>query len=194
MPPPDEHLSDEHLVDRWRQHNDQSAIAELAERYLERFYATARAMTLRCTQAEDVAQETMLKIVRSIGSFDSRKSFRTWSYTILLNTVRSHQRRSSIRSQRTDASVDVGQIAIHQHTLETQLVENETRQKIQQELANLSDKQRTAIVLTLMDGLAAAAVAEMENCSVDAIYQRVAEARKTLRNAPSLKQFWQDDR
>ncbi len=57
-------------------------------------------------------------------------------------------------------------------------------------MRKLSEKQRVAVVLMLMEGLSAVEVAEMEGCSVDAVYQRVSDARKLLRGELSLQRVW----
>ncbi|GAA5507281.1 RNA polymerase sigma factor [Novipirellula caenicola] len=186
--------SDEQLIDRWRERGESSALAELAERYLSQFYGTARAMMLSDSQAEEVAQETMLKVVRWIDSFDTRATFRTWSYTILVNTIRSDLRRQKTRSKHFDAAADVTRVAATNQSHDIVLTQQETRNEIEHALAHLTDKQRTALVLMVIEGLSAADVAEIENCSVDAVYQRVSEARKSLRNIPALRQLWQEHR
>ena len=43
--------------------------------------------------AEDLTSETFLRLVRAIGSFDRRASFRTWLYSIMRNQLRDHWRR-----------------------------------------------------------------------------------------------------
>lgn len=183
--------SDEQLIGRWQNHRDQAALGRLADRYLGQFYSAARAMLFSATEAEDVAQEAMFKIVRSIDSINGRATFRTWSYTILMNTIRSEVRRQRRLSERVDAAADVT-LATTNDAVDS-LAARETRSCVESALASLTEKQRVAIVLMLMEGLTAAEVAEMESCSIDAVYQRVSEARKVLRNAPALKSVWFDE-
>ena len=47
----------------------------------------------RLDLAEDAVQETFLCAFKSLASYDSRFSFRTWLWTILLNQCRRHLRR-----------------------------------------------------------------------------------------------------
>ena len=166
--------SDEQLVERWRKAADASAIATLADRYLGQFYGTARAMMLTKDDSQDIAQEAMLKVVRAIETFDASKSFRTWSYTILLNSIRSQRRRQKTYSQRLKAVDNIDGYADVESSRQAQFGTNETSQCIANALGKLTEKQRTALVMMVMEGHSAAEVAEMEGCSVDAIYQRVA--------------------
>jgi len=186
--------SDEQLIERWRSQGDRSAIAELADRYLKQFYQTARALLVDENRAEDVAQDTMLKIVRSLDSFDARSPFRTWSYTILMNTLRSDCRRQQTRFNRVDANANVTTLAEPGKSVSSTIESIETNGRIEQAMESLTDKQRTAFVLMVVEGRSAADVAEIEGCSVDAIYQRVTEARKSLRRAPGLLEIWRGER
>ena len=92
-------------------------------------------------------------------------------------------RRQKTRSQHFDAAADVTRVAATNQSHETLLTQQETRNEIEHALTHLTDKQRTALVLMVTEGLSAADV-----------YQRVSEARKSLRNAPALRQLWQDHR
>lgn len=94
---PDRVETDEQLMARWNSGRDQSARDALIGRYLPRFYGTARAMLLRVEEAEDIAQEVMLKVVVALDRFDGRSTFQAWSYAILLNTVRTSVRQGKLR-------------------------------------------------------------------------------------------------
>lgn len=147
-------------------------------------------MLLTTSDAEDVAQETMLKIVRAIDSFDTTKCFRTWSYTVLLNTIRSERRRQKIHTQRLK---EIDKTEVGAETPEkTPAGHDDVNLCVTSAIQKLTEKQRTALVMMVMEGRSAAEVAEMEGCSIDAIYQRVAEAKKSLRREPSLQKLWID--
>lgn len=182
--------TDEQLIARWNSGRDQSARDALIGRYLPRFYGTARAMLLRVEEAEDIAQEVMLKVVVALDRFDGRSTFQAWSYAILLNTVRTSVRQGKLWGQRLDRMADVEAVAAPESEMDRRLANEETQSLLEAAMCKLSEKQRVAVVLMLMEGLSAAEVAEMEGCSVDAVYQRVADARKLLRGELSLKRVW----
>lgn len=184
--------TDENLVARWREDGQQSALAELVDRYLLQFYGTARAMQLSQHAAEEVAQDTMLKVIRSIETFNEQWRFRTWSYTILINTIRSERKRYLAQVNR-HAVADVERLPMKSTARDSRLIRDEMQSCIECALQKLTEKQRDAVVMILIDGLPASEVAKIERCSVDAVYQRVTEARRSLRSEPSLKQFWMDD-
>ncbi len=182
--------TDEQLIARWNSRRDQSARDALIGRYLPRFYGTARAMLLRMEEAEDIAQEVMLKVLMALDRFNGPSTFQAWSYAILLNTVRTSFRQGKLRGQRLDRMADVERVAAPERAMECRLAGEETKSMLEAALRKLSEKQRVAVVLMLMEGLSAAEVAEMEGCSVDAVYQRVTDARKLLRGEVSLQRVW----
>ncbi len=147
-------------------------------------------MLVRAEEAEDIAQEVMWKVVVALDQFDGRSTFQAWSYAILLNTVRTSLRQGKLRGQRLDRVADMESVAAPECALERRLAGEETKSILEAAMQKLSEKQRVAVVLMLMEGLSAAEVAAIEECSVDAVYQRVADARSLLRSEVSLKRVW----
>lgn len=64
---------------------DRTALEALIRKHQRWVYAIAVRMMLNPTDAADVAQEALLRLVTRIGHFEGRSSFRTWAYRIVLN-------------------------------------------------------------------------------------------------------------
>ena len=75
------------------QQGDRGALTEVIERHRPWVYNIAVRMMGDPAAAEDVTQEIFIKVLRLIGSFEGRSSFRTWLYRVavrhLLNAKRS---------------------------------------------------------------------------------------------------------
>jgi RNA polymerase sigma factor (sigma-70 family) len=70
---------------------DPAAMSRLV-RALERpFYALARRMTLSHEDAEEAAQEALLRVVTRLSQFDGRAQFSTWAYRIAVNQAIDHR-------------------------------------------------------------------------------------------------------
>lgn len=145
-------------------------------------------MSLTHAQSEDVAQEVMVKVLRSLASFVGDQGFRVWSYTILLNTIRTEFRKNQ-RLQPSDG-MDVQALASKRSQPELQTILQESQRALQIALSKLTEAQRTALVLMHIDGLSAVEIAHLQECSVDAVYQRIAEAKRKLRNDRNLQIHW----
>ena len=63
----------------------ESAFRELVARYKERLYWQIRNMVLDHDDADDVLQNTFIKIFRNINSFKGESKLHTWMYRIAAN-------------------------------------------------------------------------------------------------------------
>lgn len=64
---------------------DRDAFRLLVERHSRAVYMLALRLTGNCHDAEDIVQETFLKVHRQLGRFESRASFGTWVHRIAVN-------------------------------------------------------------------------------------------------------------
>jgi RNA polymerase sigma-70 factor (ECF subfamily) len=74
---------------------DQEQFTELVRRYQRPLLRVAASRLGRDDWAEDVVQETFLCALKWIRTYDSRYSFRTWLWTILLNQCHRHWKKHS---------------------------------------------------------------------------------------------------
>ena len=77
---PREDADIEQLIDRGDRHR---ALTELMERYGDRVYRFAYAMTRDSTAAEDVRQQVFIEAYRDFHRFERRSSLRTWLFGIV---------------------------------------------------------------------------------------------------------------
>jgi RNA polymerase sigma factor (sigma-70 family) len=77
--PSDQSLIEQTLV------GDKQALTQLIERHQPYIYNIAWKMTGDATDAEDLSQEAMIKIITNLGKFNFGSSFRTWAYRIVVN-------------------------------------------------------------------------------------------------------------
>ena len=66
---------------------DGQAFEMLLSRYLRPVYAFVLSLTHDVSMAEDVTQETSIKVWKHLNRFDASKSFKTWIFTIAKNTA-----------------------------------------------------------------------------------------------------------
>ncbi|UCE17271.1 MAG: RNA polymerase sigma factor [Gemmatimonadota bacterium] len=66
---------------------DKGALGRLVERHQNWIYNIALRMVGNPQDAEDVAQEALLKIITKLSTFQGRSSFRTWAYRVVTNHV-----------------------------------------------------------------------------------------------------------
>jgi len=88
--------ADEQLVSRAKQ-GDQVALGQLLCKHLPRIYNHCKRIVRDPLLAEDLANDTVVKLIEGLPRFDGRAQFSTWMTTILLNVCRSHLRKEKVR-------------------------------------------------------------------------------------------------
>ena len=82
---------------------DLSALSELITRYQNRLYRYLLRMVREPAEAEDLFQQTWLKVVEKIRSFDASRNFDAWLFTLARNLAIDHLRR--IRPESLDEPI-----------------------------------------------------------------------------------------
>lgn len=77
---------------------DLNALAELVTRYQNRLYRYLLRMVRQPAEAEDLFQQTWLRVVEKIRSFDTSRNFDAWLFTLARNLAIDHLRRIHPRS------------------------------------------------------------------------------------------------
>jgi RNA polymerase sigma-70 factor (ECF subfamily) len=86
---------------------DQRAFGSLVEAYLDRVFSFALRLSGDRAIAEDAAQETFIKAWKGMGSFDEKRPFRAWLFSIARNTtVDIMRKRKDVLFGSLDASSD----------------------------------------------------------------------------------------
>lgn len=127
------------------------------------------------SEAEDLAQETFLRAMRALPSFEGRSSARTWLLAIARHTVLDHLRSASRRPRL--AAVPDWVSAADEAARATRVDE---RIVLEQLIAQLVPERREAFVATQILGLSYVEAAELIGCPVGTIRSRVARAREDL--------------
>lgn len=146
---------------------------ELAE-LIPHLRAFARSLCGDASQADDLAQEAMLKAWKARESYQPGTNMKAWCFTILRNLFYSEKRRSW-RRQPLDPEVAEATLVANDNpdgSLELLALRNA--------LSRLPDDQREALILVGAGGLAYDEVAEICGCAVGTIKSRVSRARKAL--------------
>jgi RNA polymerase sigma-70 factor, ECF subfamily len=131
-------------------------------------------------EADDLTQDTFVRVVRALPAFRSESSARTWLLAIARRACADAVRRH-VRTRRRDAMLiaSAGVAPDLTPTAEMDLL-----------LAQLDHDQRAAFILTQLHGLAYAEAAEVCNVPIGTIRSRVARARailvETLRAADAV--------
>ncbi len=166
---------------------DETALAPLVEKYKRMVYRVAMQITKNHADADDVMQETFIKVYRSIRTFRKDAAFETWIYRIAVNTainfVKARERHreanlETVPESEYDASTRYeAQLANDPHI---HAEKAELRQHVTAAVNSLSLKHRTVVILHEFEGLTHVEIASILNCSEGTVRSRLHYARKRL--------------
>ena len=115
--------------------------------------------------AEDLAQEVLISIYKNLHTFQPGRHFAPWLMTITVNRLKDHFRTAHYK--RKFETLDVTDFCPRMIADENSIDERAT--VLENEMYQLSDKQRQAIELTKINGLSIKEAAEQMKCSEGSI-------------------------
>ncbi len=167
---------------------DADAFAELVHRHRDRLWAVALRTTGDREDAADAVQDALISAFRRAESFRGDAQVSTWLHRIVVNACLDRMRRQ--KSRPTDPlPEDEDRIgALADRSLAGDPAEaGERRADVMSALAELSEEQRTAIVLVDMEGYSVDEVAALMDCAPGTVKSRCARGRARL--VPLLAQY-----
>jgi len=171
--------SDEALMARVAR-GDQPAFHALARRHLPAMVGLARRVLGNAADAEDVAQEAMLRVWTHAPRWQPVAAFKTWLTRVVVNLCLDRKRRAAwVDLEEAGELVDRAPDAV------TQMETNEQERQLQNAIEKLPDRQRAAIVLTYSEGMSNAQVADILDTSVSAVETLLIRGKQNLRRALS---------
>jgi len=170
-----------------------SGFEEEALLHLDAVYRFALRLTGSASEADDLVQETFLRAFKAWGQFERGTKAKSWLFTICRNVfLRGHerkQRHDEIVSETADRSgpgpnpvnpVWVSTLGVDP---EGDFFESIVDDRITEAIAALPEEYRTAVVLSDVEGLSYAEIAEMVDVPVGTVKSRLFRGRRRLQEA-----------
>ena len=155
---------------------DPGAARALTLRLTPVVYRLARRMLGDAAEAEDVAQEAMLKLWRIAPDWrQGEAKVSTWLYRVARNLVTDRLRR-----RRGVGLDEIAEPFDDAPGAEARIVAEDRAKALDEALAHLPERQREAVVLRHLEGLANPEIAEILEVSVEAVESLVARGKRAL--------------
>ena len=165
-----------------------AALNDLMDRHAQAVFRFLCRMLGNEADANDLAQDTFLRVYRARGSYRPEQRFRTWLFTIAANLARNQLR---WRSRHPNVSLDAESETAEQTlgdtlpssnaTPDQATVATERDEAVRAAVQDLPDGMREAIVLCEWEEMAVAEAAAVLQSTPKAVESRLYRARKLLR-------------
>lgn len=167
---------DSELLDRLAT-GDEAAFRALVERHIDRAYAIALRIIGNAADAEDVVQDTMLKIWSHRGRWQhGRAKFSTWLYRVISNRCIDLRRKP-----RTENVETVPEVADGQPGAVEIIARNELNGMLETAMQRLPEQQRIAVIFSYHENMSNGEIAEVMDTTVAAVESLLKRGRQQLR-------------
>ena len=177
-------LSDEKLLKLFQQ-GDIQAYNQLVTRYKDRLYNFLYRIVNDVDLAEDLAQDTFLKVYIHKDSYKELYKFSTWMYTIAKNLAFTELRKKKRRktSSFSEITKDDWEIQVSDPTaddVDEQIMRAEKRRNIQNALSNIPIDFRTIIILRDIQELSYEDISKIIEVPIGTVKSRINRGREKL--------------
>jgi RNA polymerase sigma-70 factor (ECF subfamily) len=183
---------------------DRAAFETLVEKYQQPVINLVARTLGDLTEAEDVAQHVFVQVFKSAHRYEVTAKFSTWLFTIArnlaLNEIRRRSRHRADSLDETFADDDdhpMRQVPDTRSFGPTEkLLQGELETKVEEAIADLPEKQRTALLMCRHEDFSYDEIARVVGCSLSATKSLIHRARETLKERlkPYLRSgAWRED-
>lgn len=179
-------LPDEVLLRKWLA-GDEVAFEALFQRYSGPLFSYFCRLGGARALAEDLMQETFLKVLTGAEGFDPQRKFSTWLYAIATNAWRDHRKRARRRLAWTAV---LGSLTRRQNEPEealSDLMRREAAAHVEEVLRDLPDDVRAMLVMKHFHGLRYEEISQVLGCPLGTVKSRLHAAVMQARARLSQK-------
>lgn len=171
-------VSDEALLVLYA-NGDPAGAHTLTLRLVPRLLSYAQRLLGDRAEAEDVAQEAMLRLWRIAPDWrPGEAKVTTWTYRVVTNLCKDRLR--GRRRRNLSALDDAPDLADSAPGVETQMIEADRMQALKTALAALPDRQREAVILRHIESLTNPEIAQVMDIGVEAVESLIARGKRAL--------------
>lgn len=154
------------LIEGARQ-GDRAALEALVERYQDSIYSIAMTFTRNPFQAEDLAQEAWIRLLRGLPGYRGEARFTTWMYRVVMNTFLNAPRPREAEYHEQAGAPD-------------ELSRRETGLAVQAAVRNLPEEFRSVVALRFIADLSYAEIAAALQIPLGTVQSRLSRGLERL--------------
>ena len=155
-------------------------ITALVRDYSTTLYRVAYSVTRNAAEAEDAVQETFLRVLRHQEKLAEIRDARVWLVRITWNLVLDRKRRAKTRPESEDVDTMTRTLAADIPSASESLISHEMQRRILEQVDRLPAKERQALLLSAVEELSTAQIADVVGTTESSVRSRIFRARRVL--------------
>lgn len=162
------------------EHDTQAQIASLVHEYSTTIYRVAYSVTRNAADAEDVVQETFLRVLRHHDKLSEVRDYRVWLVRIAWNLVLDRKRRAKTRPQTDDFDDLARVLPTGEMSAEKMVITAQRHAHILRLIDTLPAREREVLLLSAVNELSTVEIALVLKTTESTIRSRLYRARHAL--------------
>ena len=158
---------------------DQSALEDLFNYYYPRLYNFSKSFLKLEDGIDDILQEVFIKIWQTRKDISNISTFNSYVFTITRNLLLNELRRQLNAKKTKDEILNLSLAEEYQNFEQTEF--KELQEKLDLEINNLPEKQKTIFILSRKEGLSHKEIAEKLNISTKTVEYHISQSIKFLK-------------
>jgi RNA polymerase sigma-70 factor, ECF subfamily len=171
---------------RRAQQGDVRAFERLIGAHVAKVRRFARAFARTDADADDLAQEALIKVYRSIGNYRLEAAFSTWLFAVVRNAFLDVRKSRAGRDRALEQPLDAAPAPSDADEVpgpDELMARAQDRQRLWAAIGGISAEFRTAVVLFDVEGLSYEEIAAIEKVPLGTVKSRLKRGRDQLRRA-----------
>ncbi len=167
------------------QKGDNGAFDQLVNMFYPQVYKVILRSIKDKAEANDLTQETFIKVYKSLTDFRGDSRFYTWLYRIAVNTAKNYNIYQMRHTPITDIDYETAQITNRKilrdtDTPERNLICDQALENLNKVLASMSEDLRTALILRDIERYSYEHIAKVMHCPIGTVRSRIFRAREYM--------------
>ena len=159
---------------------NRAAFRSLVEQHMRKAYDIAYGVVNIHADAQDIAQESFVRVHRSLGSFRGDAQFGTWLYRIVMNVALN---RATVMKSRARFEVQVANDSVlHEVQARTMSEDDDLQHHIERAVHELPTLQRAVVILRHLNGLSTKQVSGILKCSEGTVKTHLHRGMKKMKS------------
>lgn len=172
--------------------NDSNDFKTIYYQYSTLVYTVALNYLQNIEDAEEITQDVFVQLHQSLGKFNEKSSLKTWIYRITINKCldfikhKNSKKRFFIFGKKLKSDYEILNISNFEHP--GIALENKEKSEILFAVINeLTENQKTAFILSKIDGLSNPEISEIMQLSISSVESLIFRAKTTLKEKLALQ-------